>query len=327
MKKIGVVVSLVVSFILILLLAACSGGAESDVVTAVSSGQGGTAVAGRLSESSSGGLSVETQLAVGTLQLESTDLAVDETTAGELLPLWQALLSLAASDTTADVELTAVVNQIQETMDPAQIQAIADMHLTQDSIQTMLQDGTLTFGRGGLGGNRASSDDAAGSGGFSGFPGGGPGGGGPPDGGFPGGGPGGGGIGSDPNTIQTRQAEFASQSGGADFQAMAMTNAVIRLLQEKTGQTPSGTFGLFGSAVTAVSEAAGLSEEDVRAAVSDGQTLAQILEANGGDVEAITSQLVKSLADSPLMQDQDPQELVNDLLNGGQSFSSQPPQE
>ena len=106
-----------------------------------------------------------------------------------------------------------------------------------------------------------------------------------------------------------------------------MTNAVIRLLQEKTGQTPSGTFGLFGSAVTAVSEAAGLSEEDVRAAVSDGQTLAQILEANGGDVEAITSQLVKSLADSPLMQDQDPQELVNDLLNGGQSFSSQPPQE
>jgi len=134
-------------------------------------------------------------------------------------------------------------------------------------------------------------------------------------------------LGGDPSAMETRQAEFAEQSGSADFQTVAMSNAVIRLLEEKTGQAPAGNFGLFGSAVTAVSQATGLSEDDVRAGLSEGQTLAQILAANGGDVDAVAAQLAESLADSPQLQGQDAQEAVTNLLQGGQPSTDQSPQE
>ena len=47
-----------------------------------------------------------------------------------------------------------------------------------------------------------------------------------------------------------------------------------------------------------------------------GQTFAEIIEANGGDVTAVTAQLIESLQDSPMLQDQDPEEFVTGLLNG-----------
>ncbi|MBP6473054.1 MAG: hypothetical protein KBE23_16710 [Chloroflexi bacterium] len=293
-------------------LAACSsGGAETAVTTANSTGNGDTAVS-RLNETYADALPVQSQLAIGTLQLETTDQVVDEAQAAELLPLWRAALSLARSDTSAAVEIAAVINQIQDTMTPAQISAIAAMQITSDSMQAMIADGTLVFGRGGFGGGNNSSGqtgDLAGA---------------PPAGEFPaGGGPGsgggpGGGLGGDPSAMATRQAAAASGDGAdfATFQETALTNAVIRLLENKTGEVSVDNFGVFGSAITAVAQSTGLSEDDVRAAMTDGQTLAQILAANGGDVTAVIAELAQALQDSPMLQGQDPEVFVTDLLNG-----------
>ncbi|MBK6326230.1 MAG: hypothetical protein KA362_08105 [Chloroflexi bacterium] len=300
------------ALLIFLALAACSsGGAETAVTPANNTENGDTAVS-RLNETYADALPVQSQLAIGTLQLETTDQAVDEAQAAELLPLWRAALSLARSDTSAAVEVEAVINQIQDTMTPAQMSAIAAMQITSDSMQAMIADGTLVLGRGGFGGGNTSSGQTGGSAGV------------PPAGDFPaGGGPGsgggpGGGLGGDPNAMATRQAAAASGDSAdfATFQATSLTNSVIRLLETKTGEVTVDTFGVFGSAITAVAQSTGLSEDDVRAAMTDGQTLAEILAANGGDVTAVTAELAQALQDSPMLQGQDPETFVTDLLNG-----------
>ena len=70
------------------------------------------------------------QLAYGTLKLEGTDLAVTAVQAQSLLPLWQAIVALSGTETTASEELTAVQNQITEGLTPAQLQAIAAMQIS-----------------------------------------------------------------------------------------------------------------------------------------------------------------------------------------------------
>lgn len=74
--------------------------------------------------------SVRNQLALGTLKLEGTANAITAAQAKELLPLWQALVTLSSSTTTAEAELTAVQNQIAEVLQPAQLQAIGALQLT-----------------------------------------------------------------------------------------------------------------------------------------------------------------------------------------------------
>jgi hypothetical protein len=79
---------------------------------------------------SSTSLTMEGQLLVGTLKLEDTDLAVTSIQAAELLPLWEALRSLAASNIAASQEVDAVIDQIKSTMSPEQIAGITAMNLT-----------------------------------------------------------------------------------------------------------------------------------------------------------------------------------------------------
>lgn len=74
--------------------------------------------------------SLRNQLAYGTLQLEGTDLSVTAVQAQSLLPLWQAIVALSGTETTAAEELTAVQNQITEALTPAQLQAIAAMQIS-----------------------------------------------------------------------------------------------------------------------------------------------------------------------------------------------------
>ncbi|MBE2224536.1 MAG: hypothetical protein IAF02_23555 [Anaerolineae bacterium] len=309
---------IIFGLILALILTACGGTASEPAAT---SGNGAAAQAGdavRLSENYSNALPVQAQLAIGMLQLENGDKAVDETEAAALLPLWQAVQSLSNSETAADAEVTAVLNQIQDTMTPEQVAAIAAMQLTDESFQAMLADGTISM-RGAFGGNRGA-DGADGAGG-AGFPGGGPGGGLPGGGGGQGGGPGGGLPGADPSAQQTRIAERIAESGGdaSGFQTAAMTGAVVRLLQTKTGVAPENGFpngGIMGEAITAVTEATGLSAEAVQTALSEGKTLADIITENGGDVETITATLTEALAGSDFLQGQDAETFVTDFLNG-----------
>lgn len=218
MKKIiylGVIVSLTLT------LVACGSGSANATVNSAIPG---------LNEDYTDALPVQTQLTLGTLKLEDTDLAVDSEQAAELLTLWKAVLSLSTSDITAEGEIEAIVNQILETMSSEQIDAIAAMELTQEGIFELTQE--LGIDRGGdlttEGDPRTDAPDGV-------FPGVGPGG------GVPGNGPGGGGqrpegFGQDldPEQIATLRAERAEgQSSGNRF-TMFLIQPLIQMLEERS---------------------------------------------------------------------------------------------
>ncbi|MBI5943214.1 MAG: hypothetical protein HY864_02500 [Chloroflexi bacterium] len=69
---------------------------------------------------------LRSQLAYGTLKL--TDITPEQ--ASTLIPLWQAVISLSGDTTTASEELTAVQDQITAVMTESQLQAIAEMQIT-----------------------------------------------------------------------------------------------------------------------------------------------------------------------------------------------------
>jgi hypothetical protein len=275
-----------------------------------------------LAEDYGDALSVQGQLALGTVRLEETEWAVSEAQAAELLPLWRALQSLSNSDTTAAAELEAVVDQIQETMTPEQVEAIAAMALTTETLTALMESGEL--GPPGMGPNMMVMEGEGGPAGAS-FsvegPAGGFAGGGPPGGGGggpvvfeigPGGPPPGGAAGAGPDMMfsgemseedmATRQAAFE----GGDFQERLLMGLTIRLLAEKTGEVIEMPGAAIADTVwQVVSEATGLSVEELQAQTAEGQTLAEIIEANGGDVAAVQERLAAALEevlpeDSPI---------------------------
>jgi len=215
MKKVkfpGVLVSLT------LILVAC-GGANSAANTATTA----------LNEDYPDALPIQTQLTLGILKLEETDLAVDTEQAAELLTLWQAIRSLSSSDITAEGEIEAIVNQILDTMSSEQLETIAAMELTQEGILELTQE--LGIARGGdwtgEGDPRSSAPDGIV-----------PGSGGGPGGGM-GGGLGGGGFGElsgdlDPEQIATLQAERAEKRSSEDLFSMFLINPLIQMLEERS---------------------------------------------------------------------------------------------
>jgi hypothetical protein len=202
-----------------LMLVACGGNAASAETST-----------GTQLEPNSRELPLSTKLAIGTLKLEGTELAVASDQAADLLPLWQVLNNLSSSDSAAPEELSAITEQIQETMTAEQIQAINEMGLTSEDIFATMQElglvdapqvnasGTPQPGAG-FGGGQGPE------GGF--VPGAGPGGGNGPGGGF-------GGQELNPEQIATAQARRAE--GGAGFGNRMLTplvEAVIELLESK----------------------------------------------------------------------------------------------
>jgi hypothetical protein len=255
----------------------------------------------RLTEESTDALSTEAQLALGTLQLEQTELAVNKQLASELLPLWRTLQSLHNSDTAAELEVNTVINQIQDKMDVGQISAIADMKLTEESMTAMIESGEIAFRRGG--------DTGSFAGGRSG------------GGGLLGGGPGsvreippGGDRGNlSEDDIATRQPQVA-EGGFGRFQDRMLTSAVIRLLQTKTGESPERVT-LYDTVLAIVSEGTGLSMEDVQDQMGEGITLTEIVENNGGDLDTIKASLVEAFQVLPNRADSDIDQLVDEWLN------------
>ena len=167
MKKI--VISVFV--ILMLTLTAC-GSASNGTQQAASTQQGGS-------------LPIQEQVLIGTFKLEGTPQAVTAQQAAQLLPLWQVYKDLSGSDTAAQEEIDGLIQQIQDTMTPEQMQAIAAMNITRQDIFTVMQDQGITQagGQGQSSGSRSNGQNGNG-GGFV-----------PPDGGPPGGFSGGGGGG------------------------------------------------------------------------------------------------------------------------------------
>ncbi len=196
----------------------------------------------RLTASYTDALPVETQLVLGTLKLEGTPQAVDSASAAKLVPLYTLLEQMTTSGTSAQAEIDAVLEQIQATMTPDQIHAIAAMKLTQADLQSYL-------GQNGKSAQTSSGTPASSSSTGGGFPVDTGGGGGVPPSGFggaPGDGGGGvpaGGSGSSlsQNQIATLQAQKTGTPGFSGSGTPAfLVNQLIQLLQKKT-QTPTPT--------------------------------------------------------------------------------------
>lgn len=140
MKKISFYL---LTIILVLILAAC-GSVTSD--TNPNTGENRNTADGRTFE-----IPLETQLMLGTVKLDETAYAIDSEQAADLLPLWKALRSLSGSDTTAQAEVEAVFNQIQDTMTTDQIDTIEDMDLTMADMAGVAEILGVEFGLGGGG--------------------------------------------------------------------------------------------------------------------------------------------------------------------------------
>lgn len=80
------------------------------------------------------------QLIVGTMQLEGTEHAVTAEQAEDLLPLWKAYRGLVTSDTAAQAEVQALLNQIQSTMTSDQLDAIQAMQVSTEQISAWMEE-------------------------------------------------------------------------------------------------------------------------------------------------------------------------------------------
>ena len=218
MKKITISVLI----ILMLTLTAC--GAASNGTQQAAPGQ------------ADGSLPIQEQDLIGTFKLEGTPQAITAEQAAQLIPLWQVYKDLSTSDTAAQEEIDGLIQQIQDTMTPEQMQAIKDMNISRQDLFTVMQDQGITQGGGQGNGNRSNGQNGN-DGNFrftlpeGGPPPGGFGGG---EGGFGGGnGPGGGSF--TPEQIATAQAARA-QGGGFGFNRVpsGLIDALVQFLQEKS---------------------------------------------------------------------------------------------
>lgn len=185
---------------LILLLAACGKSTQEATAQQASTPGMPTFDASTMTE--------DEKLAIGTLQLEGTDLAVDKEEAQILLPLWKAARALKMDETVSEQEMEALYQQIRKTMSAQQVQAIDGMTFTSEDINALMANLGVGFGSSDAAASnqRSSGNSQMPSGG--GFPdgGGGPSGGGAP----PGGGP----------SISFRAGGDLPEGGGAMFEGM-----------------------------------------------------------------------------------------------------------
>ena len=181
-----------------------------------------------------GSLPIQEQVLIGTFKLEGTLQAITAEQAAQLIPLWQVYKDLSTSDTAAQEEIDGLIQQIQDTMTPEQMQAIKDMNITRQDLFTVMQDQGITQGRGQGNGNSSSGQNGNGGGFAFGPPDGGP------PGGFAGGEPGrfqGGGQGGGsftPEQIATVQAA-REQGGGSGFNRIpsGLIDGLVQFLQKK----------------------------------------------------------------------------------------------
>lgn len=150
--------------ILVLMLATvvfagCGGSPTAEPVA-----NGETYVSAVLGTGYEGALSVRNQLALGILGLEGSANEITEEQAAALLPLWQGLRGTTRSGASAVAEVDALLSQIEETLTPAQLEAVAAMQLTQDRLGEWAASQGITLGTdsgagGGMGAGGGLSDE------------------------------------------------------------------------------------------------------------------------------------------------------------------------
>ena len=152
--------SILVMVLVTVVLAACGGSGA----TAVPAANGETYVSAVLGTGYEGALSVRNQLALGIPGLQGSANEVTEEQAAALLPLWQGLRGTTRSGASAFAEVDALLSQIEETLTPAQLEAVAGMQLTQDRLGEWASIQGITLGTGsgvggGMGAGRGLSDE------------------------------------------------------------------------------------------------------------------------------------------------------------------------
>ena len=143
---------LLVLLLIVVVLAGCAGG-EATPAPAIAGSE--SYVSSVLDTGYEGALTVRNQLALGTLNLGETENAITPEQAASLLPLWQALRSTMRSGAASSAEVDALLAQIEETLTPAQLEAIHTMCLTQDDLRAWAASQGLAMGSGdGAGGGK-----------------------------------------------------------------------------------------------------------------------------------------------------------------------------
>ena len=146
---------LFLSLVFTLFLTACgSAPASSNAAPAASS-----YVSQNLPVDYEGATSVRNQLALGILALDGTPQVVSAEQAKNLIPLWQALRSTQGSGS-AQEEVSALLQQIEETLTTDQLSAIAAMKLTQTDMQEWAAANGVTMGSGQPGSGQGMSAEA-----------------------------------------------------------------------------------------------------------------------------------------------------------------------
>lgn len=133
------------------LATACAGGTATPTTA---SGAGGY-TSSVLVTSYPDALDASIQLALGTMKLEGTQNSVTPEQAAALLPLWKAL----QGGVTAQAEVNAVLTQIERTMTPEQLEAMAAMHLTMEDLAAWAEQNGVSLPPGGLMGRGQGSSE------------------------------------------------------------------------------------------------------------------------------------------------------------------------
>jgi len=184
--------------LVIVVLVGCTSG-ETGPAPAVTGSD--TYVSAALDTGYENALTVRNQLALGILRLDGAESATTPEQAETLLPLWQALRGTMRSGAAATAEVDALLAQIEETLTPAQLDAIGAMRLTQNDLRAWAENQGIALGTGeGMGG---------------------------------GGGMGSGGRGLSAEERATRQAESGGGGAGGGL-STALLEAVIALLEAQS---------------------------------------------------------------------------------------------
>jgi len=117
------------------MLVGCKSGQSTPA--AASTSQEYTYTSQALTTSYSGALSASNQLMLGMLKLEGTDNAITAEQAKSMLLVMQSLQGQALK---SDAERNAVWANIEKQLTPAQLSAIVNLQLTQNDLQTWMQN-------------------------------------------------------------------------------------------------------------------------------------------------------------------------------------------
>ena len=212
------------------MLAGCK--SNPSTPAAASQSVGDTYTSKVLTMSHPGALNASNQLILGMLKLEGTDNAITSEQAKSMLLVMQ---SLQGQMLKSDAERNAVWANIEKQLTPVQLNAIVNMQLTQNDLQTWTQNNNQGPGAGPGQGGAGPQGMPSGGAGLQGTPGARPGQGGAGPQGTPGVRPGQGGA--RPQGTPGAPPAFGAAAGGAGTasgQSNVLLNALIRLLASKS---------------------------------------------------------------------------------------------